>query len=124
MLFNTYQPMIKYKGKEEDFQKAVKKYLDALGLFWFHPPNEIRANKTYLKKRSSLGVKKGVSDVIILEPRGVYHGLFIELKVGSNKPSPEQLNFIEIAKSKGYKAMWSRSLDEVINTVEEYLNQK
>ena len=112
----------KYVGKEEDFQRAIKQYLETKKVLWFHPPNEIKANVAYLKKRSSLGVKSGIADVIILEPRGMYHGLFIELKVGYNKPSPSQNSFLEESLKRNYLAKWTNSLDEAIYIIDQYLD--
>lgn len=111
----------KYIGKEENFQKSVAIYLDSLGLLWCHTPNEIKANPAYYKKRKQLGVKKGVLDVLIFEPRGEYIGLAIELKVGRNNPSPEQLEWLKSLKSKGWSTLVSYSLDEVIDIIDDYI---
>ena len=111
----------KYVGKEENLQKTVAYYLDSLGVLWFHPPNEIRAKPQYLAKRKLLGVKSGVPDVVILEPKGEWCGLFIELKVGYNKPSENQKVFLERLKMNGYKTLVSWSLDEVIEEIDKYL---
>lgn len=111
----------KYKGSEENLQKAVARYLDRLGVLWFHSPNEIRAKPQYLKKRKQLGVKSGVPDVCILEPNKDYNGLFIELKVGYNKTSEAQELFLDKLGVRAYKTLVSYSLDEVIDVVDEYL---
>jgi hypothetical protein len=112
----------KYKGREEFLQKAVARYLDTIRVLWFHCPNEIKASPQYLKKRKLLGVKSGVPDVCILEPNKDYKGLFIELKVGYNKPSENQKKWIENLEKRGYKTLISYSLDEVIDVVNDYLN--
>jgi len=111
----------KYLGSEENFQKTIARYLDLSGLLWFHVPNEIKSNVQYGAKRKSLGVKSGVPDVCILEPRGQFNGLFLELKVKYNKPSENQIKWIELLKSKGYAAAWTRSLDEAIEVIESYM---
>ena len=116
----TVKTYPKYLGKEEDFQKSLARYLDLSGLLWFHVPNEIKSNVQYGVKRKQLGVKSGVPDVCILEPRGQFNGLFLELKVGYNKPSENQIKWIELLKSKGYSAVWTRSLDEAIDIIEKY----
>jgi hypothetical protein len=114
----------KYKGKEEDLQKAVARFLDTNRVLWFHCPNEIKAAPSYLKKRRMLGVKSGVPDVCILEPNKNYSGLFIELKVGYNKPSEKQNEWIKKLEKRGYKTLVSYSLDEVIDVVNRYLNNE
>lgn len=114
----------KYKGKEREFQITVASYLDSLGVLWFHPPNGGTRNvreAVYLKKQ---GVKAGVPDVVILEPRGKWHGLFLELKVGYNKPSEKQLEFLERLRKNNYKTTVSWSLDEVIEEINLYLKLK
>jgi len=76
-----------YKGKEDDFQMAVAERLDLMNIFWYHVANERKTNKLtghYLKLK---GVKPGVSDVTVMEPRGIYHGFVCELKTEGNKLS-------------------------------------
>ena len=70
------------------------------------------------------GVKGGVPDIFLPVARGRYHGLFIELKVGSNKPSQKQLDAISILRYQGYQVnvIWD-SVDEVISTIIAYLGQ-
>lgn len=54
------------------------------------------------------GVKAGVPDIFLpvpfnkLDPADTYHGLFIEMKVGKNKTSKEQEEYIEYLKEAGY----------------------
>jgi len=69
------------------------------------------------------GVKGGVPDLFLPIARGKYHGLFIELKVGSNKPSQKQLDTISTLRSQGYQVnvIWD-SVDEVILTIADYLS--
>lgn len=76
---------------------------------------------THLKYQ---GVKKGVSDMCLALPKGKYHGLFIELKAGKNKPSAEQKEFISYANDQGYLAKVCYGHEEAINLIEKYLNLK
>jgi hypothetical protein len=111
----------KYKGSEANFQKAIASYLDFIGVLWFHPPNEIKAKPQYMAKRKQQGVKSGVPDVCILEPNKEFSGLFIELKCGYNKPSENQKKWISLLEKKGFKAVWSNSLDETRAIIDKYL---
>jgi hypothetical protein len=70
------------------------------------------------------GVKKGVSDMFLPLPKGSYSGLFIELKVGKNKPTKEQKEFIEYANKVGYLAKVCYGHQEAISLIEKYLNLK
>ena len=125
----TFNP---YIGSEDQFQISAAQYLDMRGLFWMHPANE-RKTKLFQKKNGVLvslegmllkrkGVKKGASDCLIFEPRKGFAGFFIELKVGTNKPTESQLSFLSHAKKMGYKTLITWSLDELIFEVENYLS--
>lgn len=58
-----------------------------------------RAEAAHLKRQ---GVKPGVPDLSLPVPRGVYHGLYIEMKVGNNKPTKNQKEWINALKANGY----------------------
>ncbi|CAL67412.1 hypothetical protein [Christiangramia forsetii] len=72
-------------------------------------------------------------DVLILEPRGGYSGLFIELKVKSpfkqngeiysNDHLKGQLESINALKSKGYFACFSVGFDETKNIIDTYFKK-
>jgi len=111
--------------KEYQLQKAVCKYLDLQnvlycgsmgGNYQAHMSVRIRAKKS--------GYKRGFPDLFIYEPRGEYHGLAIELKVGYNKPTVEQLTWLNELTERGYLAMSSNGLDQTIEIIETYLKFK
>lgn len=111
----------KYVGSEKNFQIQFARYLDHLGLCWGHYPaggTRIKLEAASLKKQ---GTKSGVPDCCIFEPNKDYHGLFIELKVKYNKPSPAQNAWITKLNQRGYLAVVSYSLDECIDIVRKYL---
>lgn len=111
----------KFIGKEDDFQKAVARYLDSLGVLWFHCPNEGKVPVQYRAKQKAKGLKSGVLDILIFETRGKFNGLGIELKVGYNKPSDEQKNWLFKLSEKGWQTHWTNSLDEAIEIIDNYL---
>ena len=49
-----------------------------------HVPNGGKRDKATAIALKRQGVKAGVPDVVLPVPRGEYHGLYIELKAGSN----------------------------------------
>jgi len=110
-----------YYGKEKDFQVCVARYLDALGLLWFHPANGGSRNVREAVNLKKQGVKPGVPDVCIMEPRNGYHGMFIELKSEKGRSSPFQVVWIANLNDRNYKVIKSNSLDEVIFEIEQYL---
>jgi len=111
----------KYDGKEDDFQKAVAKYLDVKGVLYFHPPNGGTRNVIEATKLKKMGVKSGVPDILIFNRRKDWSGLAIELKVGYNKPSENQLEFMKMLSGEGWMCVVSYSLDEVIELIDSYM---
>lgn len=67
------------------------------------------------------GVRRGALDLMLAKPAGVYHGLFMEMKVGNNKPTPEQESFLSYFESHGYKASVHWSAESAINEIKGYL---
>jgi len=67
------------------------------------------------------GVKPGVPDICLPIPRGKYHGLYIELKAGKNKTSPEQKAWLDLLESAGYCAVCCLGSESAINRIEKYL---
>lgn len=67
------------------------------------------------------GVRRGALDLNLAKPIGKYAGLFLEMKVGVNKPSPDQLAFIDYLESVGYKCAVCWSATAAIHAIEEYL---
>ena len=64
---------------------------------------------------------KGTSDLLILEPSGIYKSLFIELKIAYNKPKPNQINFMKINHAKGYFVCWSNNIELVKKCISNYM---
>ena len=114
----------KYPYSEDRLQQAVARLLDSYNLLWMHCPNELKAKPQYLKKRASMGVKSGVPDCLILTPNNKYKGMAIELKVGYNKPTDNQLKWLDDLKKIGYYTLVSYSLEQVIDIVEAYVKNK
>ena len=127
------------KYQEDDLQKQVARYLDLMGLLWFHPANE-RKTKPQAGKRLKLkGVKSGVPDCIIFDPSKRFNGLAIELKVERSnglkkngeerKPTRSQLTdnqkeWIWKLQGKNWKCVVCYNLEEVIKVVQDYLEEE
>lgn len=67
------------------------------------------------------GVRRGALDLILAKPTQKYHGLFIEMKVGSNKPTDEQAAFVAYLQQVGYCATVHWSSASAIAEIEAYL---
>ena len=110
----------RYKGSEDNLQKAVARYLDLIGSFWFHCPNGGSRNGIEAAKLKAMGVKAGIPDCLILDNRRGYAGLAIELKVGYNKPSPQQYEQFDKLVLRNWMVVVSWSLEEVIAAIDWY----
>lgn len=107
---------------EAEIQKTVASYLDWHRYLWFHPVNEGKRSVQLSSMMKAQGMKAGVPDVCILEPRNGYHGLFIELKVEGNRPTEKQLEWIKRLSERGYATAVCWSADDAIKVVEEYMH--
>lgn len=87
----------------------------------FHIPNGGRRDAitgAALKRR---GVKAGVPDICLPIACGGYHGLFIELKVGNNKPSAAQREWLYWLQKHGYSVFVCYGWLEAADRIEKYL---
>lgn len=112
--------------RERQFQALVVQYIDKcypqVGSLCFHVPLELlRREKHTAGMFHALGARSGVADLVILVPRGAYHGLLIELKVPGRRPTETQCGFLEAARREGYAACWSDSISTVLKLIEVYL---
>ena len=111
--------------KEYQLQKAVCQYLDLKNvLYCGSMGGQYQKYYSQRNKAKATGYKRGFPDLFIYEPRGSYHGLAIELKVGYNKPTLEQINWANKLTERGYLAMTSNGLDQTIEIIETYLKIK
>lgn len=108
---------------ESQIQKAIFDWAKFKpDLKWlFHIPNGGSRNMLEAVHLKQQGVKKGVSDMFLPIARHGFHGLFIELKAGKNKPRKEQLEFIDYVTGQGYKAVVCYGLEETIKAIDDYL---
>ena len=111
---------------ERAMQKAAVQYIDhvypQIGSLCFHVPLELlRHEDRSAAFFSGIGTRAGVADLVMLVPRGAYHGLVIELKVPPRRPTENQVKFLEAARAQGYAACWSDSLNTVLKLIDVYL---
>ena len=114
--------------KEYQLQTAVCKYLDLQGyLYCASMGGQYQKYHSQRNRAKATGLKRGIPDLIIYEPANKYesdelwHGLAIELKVGYNKATPEQLEWIKNLTNKGYVASVCVGIDEALRIIEGYL---
>ena len=72
-------------------------------------------------KLKRMGYVAGTPDIMILEPRGGFHGLFVELKAPAGRMTPEQKCFLEELNKRGYLATVCFGFDEAMSTITSYM---
>ena len=70
------------------------------------------------------GLKAGVPDLFLALPRGIYHGVFIEIKYDSDRLRKVQADMIRDLESENYKCIIVRSLEEFIEEINSYMRIK
>ena len=106
---------------EASEQCAVVEWAEWKGIPIFAIPNGGKRDPkeaAYLKRQ---GVKAGVPDLFIPVASEDYHGLFIELKIGNNKPTPAQKEWLRRLRSEGYAAYVCYGASNAIACIEAYL---
>ena len=72
-------------------------------------------------KLKSMGVKKGVADFFLAIPLNGKAGLWLELKVGRNKPSKEQIDFGARKVMRHYEFAFVWGFEAAKTMIETYL---
>lgn len=106
------------------FQWFHNSYPGFRGLL-FHVPNENdRADSNPIQGaiRKSLGVWPGVADLLLLLPRGEYHGLCIEMKDEKGQQKSTQREWQRAVEAQGYKYEICRSLEQFRLIILGYLS--
>ncbi|WP_236566459.1 PDDEXK family nuclease [Pantoea brenneri] len=119
--------------KKPDLLKGKKEHYDQVRIFdHFHRHNRVIYDHLYavpnggfrLKATAAAieaeGAKRGVPDMSLEIPAGIYHGMRVEQKYGKNMPSEYQLTWMRRLKAQGYYVLLSFSPEETISVMEQY----
>ena len=87
----------------------------------FAIPNGGHRHKAVAARMKAEGVKRGVPDICLPVPRGIWHGLYIELKTSTGRVSREQRRWIALLITQGYRADVCRGWQQARQLIEEYL---
>ncbi|UHG91784.1 VRR-NUC domain-containing protein [Spirosoma oryzicola] len=68
------------------------------------------------------GMRPGVPDLCLPVPKGRYHGLFVEMKYGDNKPSTEQVFWMQRLTKLGYCCKVCYTRQEARHIFKTYLS--
>jgi hypothetical protein len=86
-----------------------------------HFANERHCSIQQGKLLKRMGVKKGVADFFLALPQGRYSGLWVELKVGKNKPTKEQIAFAARKTARGYHCAIVWGFEAACEIIKTYL---
>jgi hypothetical protein len=67
------------------------------------------------------GLKQGVPDLFLAFPSKFFFGLFIEMKFGKNKPTTEQVWWLQELALQGYATAIAYSFEEARDVIVNYL---
>lgn len=92
-------------------------------LKWLHHcPNGGSRNRNEAVKLKQMGVKAGVSDLCLPYPKGIYCGLYIEMKFGDNRQQATQKEFLKDMAEAGHFVATCYSAEEAIEVIKKYLS--
>jgi hypothetical protein len=117
-------------NSEQVLQEWYAHWLDSRQVVFCASAGGMRVSMGTAIKMKRAGYKKGVQDIFIYEPRGEFHGMAVEVKLGSY-PSQEQKAWKEALTAKGYfclivpaKLDYRAAQDWLIFYTEQYLLAK
>ena len=82
--------------------------------------NGVKLSATQARIAKAQGMLSGVPDLFLPVPRGKYHGLYIEMKHGSNTLTENQKKFLQNAANVGFAVSVCYSAQEAIKRIEDY----
>ena len=92
-----------------------------LTLLYANPLGGKRPKRTAARMKAE-GAKAGVPDITLPVARGDYHGLYIEMKAGKNKPTQKQWGWIDQLRRQNYAVhicySWERARDVLVAYLE------
>ena len=102
-------------------QIAVVEYCDLKGIPIVHVPNESKRSVQYGAQLKRAGMRRGFPDLYIPVANEGYHGLFIEMKVGSNKPTEAQKYWLAKLRELGHRTEVCYGFDAAIKVINAYI---
>lgn len=124
---------LQYLARHPDDQKGKQEYYAQVRVMWHlechepeiykrthSTPNGGLRHEATAGRMKAEGQKKGYPDLSYDKPRGIYCGMRIELKYGRNKPSPEQIAFLNQLSDDGYYCVLCYGDKEAIDAILHY----
>lgn len=89
-----------------------------------HVANERRCSYAYGEVLKAMGVKAGISDLLLLFPSREYSGLAMELKAPGKRPTALQIGFLDELEAVGWHTCWFDDPNCAYNELLWYLNER
>lgn len=87
-----------------------------------HVPNGGKRSKSEAVRFRAMGVKAGVCDIFLPVARGMWHGLYVEMKALDGRLSAAQEKYMAAVKAQGYCCRVCFGAEEAIKAISEYLS--
>lgn len=120
---------LRYAGRSEDTEQmtviswALWQEREYPELKWlYHIPNGGSRNIVEAAKLKRMGVKAGVSDLCLPYPKGIYCGLYIEMKYDKGRHQPAQKEFLKDMAAAGHYVATCYTANDAMDVISGYLN--
>lgn len=125
--------------REHQIYRMIAEYLQMQYphvVYRFDLAADLKLTAGQAARHKKLHPVRGYPDLFIAEPRGGYHGLFIEIKADGNPPFKkdgglrsgrhlaEQDAMLLRLRDKGYQALFAMGFEGVRRTIKEYMEAK
>ena len=107
-------------SSEELEQAAVVSWCEVKHIPIIHIPNEGKRSAAYAARLKRMGLRPGFPDLFIPLARGIYHGLFIEMKYAGGRASGAQEGWLRLLSKEGYAVSICYGFDEAKRIIEKY----
>ncbi|MGI5873521.1 MAG: VRR-NUC domain-containing protein [Bacillota bacterium] len=87
----------------------------------YHVPNEGKRSPRSGAEQKRIGLKRGVPDVCLPVPSNGFHGMYIEMKAGRNRPTKEQTEYLRRLAAAGYYCVICWSWAAAVKCITAYL---
>ena len=103
-------------------QASVREMFPQLALL-YHIPNERKCTPQQGARLKRMGVNSGVPDLHLPVARGVYHGLYLEMKTEKGRVAANQVWWLERLRENGCCGVVCRSWEDAAHTLVTYLTE-
>jgi|TARA_R100000482_G_C5130787_1_gene151752 hypothetical protein len=112
--------------KERDIQKAIVNYikLQYPNVLYCASAGGLRTSIKQARMMKATGYVKGFPDLMVMEPVGKFHGLFLEIKTKKGRATKEQLLWRHKLNGRNYVCEITYGFEETKEVIDRYINNK